>query len=330
MSTDVVSLRRALSNPAGLAQALGLPMKRQARGVVVCCPWHDEKTPSCSITVRGDGTIGVRCFGCQHTADALSLIAEVNGLDARRDFARVVEIATGIAGGSYMAPERAPRVQVEPPRLADEIFDRIASQLVPVDDAVRAYLAGRCLDADAVLSVPNGFARAAVADVGPEAWERSGMSGWPRHRLALAWRRPDGLVTTVQRRTLGTDEPKYVFARGRSPRFPFGIERAPGPCTTVVFVEGALDVIALRTLAARNGRDWLVLGVPGVGNWDRAWAHYGRDRSVILAFDADKAGDGLAVDVAEQLHPIATRVSRLRPKHGKDWCDELIARERAA
>lgn len=102
MIDDVTTLRRSskLSDPRELARALGLEqgMQRQSRGVLVRCPNHDEKNASCSVIVGADGTVQCRCHACGWSADALGLVAKVNGLDTDRDFPRVKEIAAQIAG----------------------------------------------------------------------------------------------------------------------------------------------------------------------------------------------------------------------------------------
>ena len=62
-------LRHALTDVHRVIRALGLEKgaQRQATGLTICCPWHKENTPSCSVTLGKDGTIRLRCFGCQAT-----------------------------------------------------------------------------------------------------------------------------------------------------------------------------------------------------------------------------------------------------------------------
>ena len=64
MSDDTAHIRAALDDARGLAEALGLLDGRRGRdwqsqpgGVLVLCPWHDERSPSCSITLGPDGTV---------------------------------------------------------------------------------------------------------------------------------------------------------------------------------------------------------------------------------------------------------------------------------
>ena len=65
-------------------------------------PWPYDPLPAPSRRLvfghRAEhGGVRVRCFGCGFTADTLGLIAETHGLDARRDFVRVLAAAAQIA-----------------------------------------------------------------------------------------------------------------------------------------------------------------------------------------------------------------------------------------
>ncbi len=97
---QVRQIRRRLSDPATVLHLLGLTRRsrRQPRGVMVLCPFHKERTPSCSVRVGKDGTLQVKCHGCQNGGDVFSLIAAVHRLELRREFGRVLEVAACLAG----------------------------------------------------------------------------------------------------------------------------------------------------------------------------------------------------------------------------------------
>lgn len=139
-------VRRALTDPAALARALGLkaaPSQGRA-ACVVCCPWHNEASPSCSVRLGPDGTIQVRCFGCSRGGDALHLIAAVRGLDIATAFPEVLLEAARIAGvdiggstsrgGSVRQVQAAPRPRPAPvaPDLDLETFHAIAETLLGI------------------------------------------------------------------------------------------------------------------------------------------------------------------------------------------------------
>src|ERR1041384_3239889 len=99
-------IRVALNRPAVLCGALDLlkGSKKQAIGLSICCPVHGDRNPSCSVTVA-DGTIRVKCFACDFTGDALTLIAVARGLDVRRNFREVLAEGARIAGRQDLLAE---------------------------------------------------------------------------------------------------------------------------------------------------------------------------------------------------------------------------------
>jgi len=99
---DVVQeIRRQLNDPRALVEVLGLAegMKPNGRrGVKILCPWHNERHPSCSVTLGADGTVMVVCFACDVKGDAYHLVAAARGLDIKTQFRRVLEEAALLAG----------------------------------------------------------------------------------------------------------------------------------------------------------------------------------------------------------------------------------------
>lgn len=171
---------------------------------------------------------------------------------------------------------------------------------------------------------------------------QGGRPAHPQHRLLIPWRAPDGGVWTLQRRwaPLYGDEappkgvPKYVFPSTQvyNPRgaYPYGIERAElEDCAELWVVEGARDVLAVRALAALEGRGGLaVLGLPGVARWRELAPQvlrYARGRVVCVALDDDEAGNKAAVQVCRDVWRAgASKVRRSRPGRGcKDWAELL-------
>lgn len=118
MRDDADHIKRSLTDPRRLVAKLGLAkgaIWQGAGGVSVRCPVHAEKTPSCSVTRGPDGTVRVRCFGCDFSGDGLTLIAHVYGLDPRRDFSAVLDAAREVLGlGSHDTLKTHPRPQPVP------------------------------------------------------------------------------------------------------------------------------------------------------------------------------------------------------------------------
>lgn len=346
---DVDAIRRALSNPADVCARLGWKGKRQPRGVTILCPWHKENSASCSVVVASDGTIAARCFGCGTSGDVLHLVAAARGLDIRADFAAVAEAARELAG---LEPEPAagPDAAPAPPTVStlafDAIFGCLDSLFVSSSEPVAAYLDRRRLleaayedgwralplrrdpQRELVLSLYQAVdGRDDVPEEHRPRFTRPDLDGCgffadggfvhPANLVCIPWRDQDGRVQTVQRRRLDEGKPKYVFPNGRRPALPYGIERLV-PGADVVLVEGAVDAIAIRPLAAQLLGGAVPLGIPGTSGWLDGWAEIVRGRRVLLAFDADDAGDRAAAELGQKL-TAAAAVERIRPRGRKDW-----------
>jgi DNA primase len=84
----------------------------------------------------------------------------------------------------------------------------------------------------------------------------------------------------------------------------------------VAICEGPVDALALQAC-----------GIPAVamiGTSAPEWLFEKlKDTAVLIATDADKAGDEAAMKLRFALGPHTKKVFRLRPLHGKDWAEEL-------
>ena len=290
--------------------------------------------------------------------DVLEEAAAIAGvrLEPRADGQRV-------EGRARPAPRRpAPEPEPEPEPMPDATFASIVAPLLyagrldgsPLVADVERYLEARGLieeaRADGWTGLPEPGALVAWVDMlravaePAEGYappftqadlEGSGLLApggrtlsHPAARVVIPWRTAAGTVATIQRRRLDAGVPKYVFPSGRAPSAPYGVDRLAelGPDAPVAFVEGAVDVLALRILYRRNGVARVVLGIPGLGGWRPAWAELARGRDAIVAFDGDKAGEDAVEGVARDLFDAgALRVRRAAPVGAKDWAEALAS-----
>jgi Toprim-like len=92
----------------------------------------------------------------------------------------------------------------------------------------------------------------------------------------------------------------------------------PRPAGALVLVEGPCDALSLAECD--------VPAVALVGTAAPAWLPQAAAfRRVVVALDADAAGDRAAAGLMEALASFARSVERLRPPAGKDWNDALLA-----
>ena len=365
-SADAARIREALTDPLALCDALELTGEGRGRTwfvdgrnrIRVRCPWHDERTGSCAVSLGDDGTIRVRCFGCGASGDALSLVAAVHRLDPRTDFQRVLSLAAEIAA---VAPPSARPVAHPPPRrtapaprveLVDvELVERVAAVLrehAPIERQPRAlrYLSARRIASGPALgwfALPDTLdeldevRQRIIEAVGLDAWARCGLA-WPsgvfdprwRGRIVIPWDAPQGAVTYLGARAVGEPrqgEARYMGLAGRRPSWPWGcadLHELAGPDTSVAIVEGAVDARSFNALAAAAGEDCIAIGIPGAANWRDEWAVLARGRRAIVALDADQAGDRHTARIRRALELEAT-VVEVRAPPAKDWNEVLTS-----
>lgn len=313
METTADAINARLDDPRALCDDLGLLGGRRgkdwnlqsARGVTLRCLWHDERTPSLSVSRGPDGTIRAKCFGCGATGNVFDLIAASQGWDKRGRFLDVLDIAADLARlprpERHAARERPTVVRVidrpaAPPE-EDSARDESAtaqvaallSHLAPVTASAEAmaYLRSRGLDESEALkwyALPTGAARdriveAIVEEMGRDAWMRSGLASrrgwwagkWSGLRLVIPWRDPSGNVTTLQGRLIGEagdEAQKFAFAWGHGPRWPYGCDALArhDAGATVVVTEGAIDAESFNVLARRSRANAVAVALPSVSS----------------------------------------------------------------
>lgn len=345
-------LRERLTNVSDLCGKLGLKVARgsNAQKATICCPWHEDRTPSCSVRVAKDGTIAVRCHGCGKTADALGLIAKVH--DSETNFRETLRIAAELANAPSLAPtEHVAERQADEPVCSNTDFERAWSFTIEACGHMRTaaphvaeYLLGRGIYADAeavgcvglprdtrplVKALLSTFSRSVLEGAGVLRPGHDAID-WSDHSLVIPWRDPYGRINCVQRRCLDSRTPKYVLPPKRSPRYPFGIEYAKaaleyeGPTAEIVFVEGALDALARRRVARERDERAVILGVfsasaPTAG----LPLDLIRGRVVNLALDVDAAGEKACAQIYHSLKGVALRFVREKVTGAKDWGQAL-------
>lgn len=332
------ALRHELVDVYGLVTCLGLvdgyrPVK-QAGGVIIRCPWHEERTPSCSIRVGRDGTIAARCHGCGATGDALSLVAVARGLDLRRDFGEVLQAGAEIAGRSDLADGAvhhgapSPRPRPAPERTYPPTRDVLAvlAACVPVanDAEASAMLAARGIDpefvddAELVRVLPRGASLPRWASFRGVPWTRTG------HRLVLPMFDADGAIRSVRAWRIGASEtPKRLPPAGHrasglvlADAFALAMLRGTYAPRRVLVLEGESDFLAAsvgwrHVLAAR-------IGIVS-GSWSEDFAARIPDGAdVALWTDDDTPGNKYADDIAATLEGRCTvRRAGKELRHGR-------------
>jgi len=287
------------------------PLRRSGARFTGLCPFHDERTPSFSVSPE-KGTY--YCFGCQRGGDAISFVEETEGVD----FVGAIE---------WLAQRFNISLEYEQASPEQDARRRHRERLYAVLDAAaafyerylwesqagaeaRAYLEGRGLAEEVCREYRLGLA-ARGATLARKAGER----GFTRQELSgagLANRRGNdyfqgrllfpiadarGRVVGFQARRLREDDPlqaKYVnspegelFRKGD---LLYGLDRARTAIAReerALVVEGNTDVLALRQAGLGP-----VVASMGTALTERQLKELARlTRKLYLCFDADAAGE---------------------------------------
>jgi hypothetical protein len=330
----VDELRRRFTDVATLVAGLGIrdAAKVQPRGVFVPCPWHAERSPSCSITIGPDGTLRVRCFGCGHSGDALSLIAAVRGLDLRRDFLRVLREGEAIVGNVDVRapPYRAAAPPGRPPEAELLALWNAAGPFAVTDvDPPPSNLAVARFVASRRWWPPN-LDQLGIARVLPRVFDWP--SWWPStwastYRVAALAYEPDGRAASLHARAVQPVEvdqrqrwPRGCLAKGLLLADALGVAAlcgsAPPSLGGIAITEGLTDTIAMALAFAEAAKPWAVLGVTSTTGTDALKRVRWPSVPVVVATDPDAAGDRYAREVRSAL-PRHLDVRRWRPANPK-------------
>ncbi|MEM1398227.1 MAG: DNA primase [Pseudomonadota bacterium] len=320
-----------LSARLPVSEVVGRHVKliRRGREFVACCPFHNEKTPSFSVS---DDKGFFHCFGCGAHGDAVGFVMRHQGVS----FPEAVEHCAGLAGMEVPRETKAERDQRERRTSLSDVMDAAASYFqnalqTPKGASALAYASDRGLDEKLIADWRLGYApndpeglREALKKVGGEedALIELGLMRRPddgrapycffRDRLMFPVSDRRGRIVGFGGRLLSGDGPKYVNSP-QSPLFDkgrllFGHSRARDAVArghSVIIVEGYMDVLAL----ARAGFLASVAPLGTALTEDQLTEAWRMGPSPVLCFDGDNAGMRAAWRAAERALPL------LKPDH---------------
>jgi DNA primase len=306
------------------------------------CPFHDEKTPSFSVSAER-GTY--HCFGCGVGGDAISFVRETEGLD----FVGAIEWLADRFRVQLEYEEASPRADAER-RRRDRLFSLLEQAAAYYERLLwegedgapaREYLASRSLGEEVCRAFRLGLSpagstlarKAAEKGYTREDLGRAGLlsrrgSDYFQRRLMFPLADARGRVVGFQARKLHEDDPlrgKYVNSPEsevfRKSHLLYGLALARPAISRqdrAIVVEGNTDVIALRQAGLEP-----VVASMGTALTERQLAELAKlTRRVYLCFDGDAAGEDATLRGMELAlrHGLDVRVVAL-PK-GSDPADE--------
>lgn len=336
-------------------------LKRAGKDYKGLCPFHQEKTPSFTVSPARQF---FHCYGCKAGGNAIDFVIKrdrIEFIDALRSLGEQagVPMPAKFTGGASKEKPGERQILLDACSAACAFFEKSLAQ-PEWGAAARAYLEKRGINAESVKRFQIGLAveswdallRSAVGrKFTPQQLAMAGLvkprntgEGYYdtfRNRLMFPIRDENGRVIAFGGRVMpGSEDPaKYLnspetplFSKGRSV---FGLDLARQRLVetrTAVVVEGYTDVVVAHQYGASN-----VVSVLGTAMTEQHVNTLRRfaDR-IVLLFDADAAGD-LAVDRAVGLFltqpveiAIASMPADVDPdeyliEHGAEGFEKMLA-----
>ena len=332
---DLERLRATVSIVDVVGQHVAL--KRVGRNWVGLCPFHGERSPSFNVREEMGR---YKCFGCSASGDAIRFVQEIEHVDfvtAVETLAAKVGIQLTYTTGNESRERRHRKRLVEAMKDAVEWYHQ---RLLTAPDArpARDYLRRRGLAGDVARTFKLGWA--------PDDWDRLsvdlGASAEVLRETGLAFTNRAGRLQDAFRARVmfpiytengepvafggrilpGSSDPaKYknssetpIYAKSKTL---YGLNWAKGDVVAadqVIVCEGYTDVIGFHR--AGVGRAVATCGTALTEEHVRTMKRFAS--RVVLAFDADKAGQGAAERFYEWEEKHQVQVSVARFPQGKD------------
>lgn len=305
-------------------------LKKAGKNYSACCPFHNEKTPS--FTVSPDKQF-YYCFGCGATGSAVKFVMEFDGLD----FPDAVEKLAGEL--NIEVPREGTHQQNREPQyrelhdLTQKSADFFAQQLRTGKDKEKAidYLKDRGLSGKAAKFFSIGYA--------PAGWDNLQNTLAPgekndstnnktikqliscgmtiekedgrtydrfRDRVMFPIRNVKGQVIAFGGRVLGDEKPKYlnspetpIFHKSQELYGLYEARKIRQKLTRIVIVEGYMDVVAL----AEFGIHYAVATLGTATSEHHIRRLFKVVPEIIFCFDGDNAGRTAAQRAMETVLP---------------------------
>jgi DNA primase len=318
-----------LIDRADIVEVVGrrVQLKKAGKEFKACCPFHDEKTPSFTVSP----TKGFyHCFGCGEHGNAVDFLMQYDHMD----FVEAVESLAGLMG------LEVPREESDrPARSYDALFELVArvarfyeAELKKHAAAVD-YLKQRGIDGATAKRFGIGYAPAGWSNVldkfgtSREAIDRLLATGLIirkdngqhydrfRERIMFPIRDARGRTIGFGGRVMGDGEPKYLnspetvlFHKGRELYGLYEARQALRSIDRLVVVEGYMDVVGL----ARHGIDFSTATLGTATTDEHLNRLFRLCDDVIFSFDGDRAGRAAAWKALETALPLIREGRQVR------------------
>lgn len=291
-----------------------VPLKKAGKNHHACCPFHDEKTPSFTVSQQKQF---YHCFGCGANGTAISFLMEY----LHMGFVEAIEDLASRAGMEI--PREAAQASqsnnktTELYELMELVTQFYCKQLRKHADANKAvdYLKGRGISGEIAKEYELGFAPPGwdnllkelgrsddsskrLASIGAVIEkEQGGYYDRFRERITFPIRDQRGRAIGLGGRVLNDEKPKYlnspetpIFHKGRELYGLYQARKVLKEVDCLFVVEGYMDVIALAQFGISN----TVASLGTAATPEHLEKMFRVTGKVVFCFDGDEAGEKAA------------------------------------
>ena len=315
-----------------LADLIGryVPLKKAGAEFKACCPFHNEKTPSFTVSPRKGF---YHCFGCGAHGTAISFLMEYGRYsfpDAVEELSKQTGLEVPRAGGSA-----APRQELDPLYECMETACQFYQKELTRSKPAQAYahergLSDKIREEYRIGYAPPGFenlgsklsarfSKELLLKVGLLAEKENRVYDKFRNRLMFPIRDSRGRVLGFGGRVIDPeDRPKYMnspetplFHKGRVLYGVHELQQRGGKVNYLILTEGYMDVVSLAQAGVRNA-----LATLGTATTEDHIRQMGRFcRTFVFCFDGDRAGRTAGWRALENLLPVLREGDEVRFAH---------------
>ncbi|MBQ9897942.1 MAG: DNA primase [Ruminococcus sp.] len=339
---DEFLYRLRAANPIESVMGGYVNLIRRGRNYVCNCPFHSEKTPSCTVFIDSDPHF--YCFGCGAGGDVITFIMKIENLD----FSEAVKLLAQRSGlelpqdsyGDSRLAQRKTRIY-EMNRIAANFF--YTNLVKGADKSGLQYFMERKLTPQTIKKYGLGYA----SDSWDELTKLLRSKGYSDDEITDAWlgsrsKKNDHVYDIFRKRVmfpivdlrgniigfggrvLDSSVPKYLNT-GATPVFDKGSNlfsmnfAKNADVKRLILCEGYMDVIAVN----QAGFDNVVatLGTAITPDQARLISHYAEE--VVVAYDSDGAGQKATQKAINHFADVGVRTKIIHMEGAKDP-DEYI------
>ena len=300
-----------------------VPLKKKGKEYTACCPFHNEKTPSFTVS---DSKQFYHCFGCGAHGTALGFIMEYENLD----FVDAVE-ALAAEYNLDVPRESGHFNQSESKDTKQPLYDILEKssglfrQQLKKSERAIAYLQQRGLSGDIAKTyqigyVPDGWnfltdnlgkdkaTIDALIATGLLVSKEDGKQ-YDRFRDRIIFPITDrrGHIIGFGGRVLDQGEPKYlnspentVFHKGQELYGLYEARKAVRNLEQLIIVEGYMDVVAL----AQHGVNYAIASLGTATTSEQLQRAFRTVKTIVFCYDGDNAGKKAAWRALENALPL--------------------------